>query len=158
MNHSERVKNAVNIAEKKFLDGFNCAEASLAGTADSMGLPDYPPGVATGFGGGVGRCGSLCGALAGGVIALSLKFNRSSPEDKAEYALIMEATEELLNKFKETFKDIDCPPLAGYDLRLVDERKKFAKDPKRKEKCAAYVREAARLSAEIIEKLEYKGK
>ena len=152
MENSSKKQDAVKMAEEKFKEGFNCAEATLAGVSKAMGLPSYPSGIATGFGGGIGRCGSICGALTGGVMAISLQFNRSSPEDKEEYALIMERTAQFINSFQEIFGSIDCPELAGYDLRLIEERKKFARDPKRREKCASYVREAAKLAAGIMEK------
>jgi len=37
------------------------------------------PRIATGFDGGIGRCGSVCGALTGGIVALGAKFGTDEP-------------------------------------------------------------------------------
>ncbi|NLC10695.1 MAG: C_GCAxxG_C_C family protein [Firmicutes bacterium] len=85
-------EKAAERAEQEFKKGFNCAEATLKGVADTMELPPCPQGIATAFGGGIGRCGSLCSALTGAIMAISLSFNRTSPENKKEYALILDST------------------------------------------------------------------
>jgi C_GCAxxG_C_C family probable redox protein len=59
--------------------GRNCAESVLLTAMAHCGIEPggTPARIATGFGGGVGRCqGELCGALAGGVMALGLGFGR----------------------------------------------------------------------------------
>ena len=63
----------------------------------------------------------------------------------------------MFNSFQAAFGDIYCPALSGYDLRLKEDRKKFARDPERRKKCASYVREAANLSAGMIAKLKKAG-
>jgi C_GCAxxG_C_C family probable redox protein len=48
------------------------------------GKSELIPKIATAFGGGIGRCGSLCGALTGGVMAIGIKHgtNEPSPEKR----------------------------------------------------------------------------
>lgn len=69
--------------------GFNCAEAVLqAGMALFDIAPDGTPSrVATCFGGGLGRCKQeLCGALAGGAMALGLAFGRDRAGEPCDLA------------------------------------------------------------------------
>ncbi len=37
--------------------------------------------IATAFGAGIGRQGSVCGAVTGGIIAINLKYGRTKAED-----------------------------------------------------------------------------
>jgi C_GCAxxG_C_C family probable redox protein len=37
------------------------------------------PKLATGFGGGVGRKGSLCGAFTGSIMAMGMKMGKTTP-------------------------------------------------------------------------------
>lgn len=67
--------------------GFNCAEA-ISKTIVELYISDSGsviPKAAAGFGGGIGHSiADTCGALTGGVIALSYLFGRTSPEEDNE--------------------------------------------------------------------------
>jgi len=71
---SDRIEKAVQI----FNSGFNCAQAVFAAFAD-----DLPEGtvlkLATGFGGGIGRRGEICGA----VPVIGHKHGRASRDPEA---------------------------------------------------------------------------
>jgi hypothetical protein len=67
-------------AVKRFLDGYNCAQSVLLTMFEFWnGENALIPKIATGFGGGIGRCGSVCGALTGGVMALGVKYGTNEP-------------------------------------------------------------------------------
>ena len=67
-------------ASSHFLKGYNCAQSVLLTMFEHWnGRNELIPKIATGFGGGIGRCGSLCGALAGGVMALGVRFGTNEP-------------------------------------------------------------------------------
>ncbi len=60
-------------AAQLHLQGYNCAQAVLLVLYEHMhpdGENDVIPKIATGLGGGIGRCGSVCGALSGAVLAV----------------------------------------------------------------------------------------
>lgn len=68
-------------AQATFKAGFNCAEAVFLVVTQAFGL-DVPEQVrlATAFGGGVGRCKEeMCGAVAGGVLAIGALCGREQP-------------------------------------------------------------------------------
>lgn len=54
--------------------GFNCAEAIVMACNEVYGT-DLPVRAATAFGGGL-SCGEVCGACAGGVMAIGMLFGR----------------------------------------------------------------------------------
>ena len=61
-------------AVKSFLEDYNCAQSVLLTMFEYWnGENELIPKIATAFGGGIGRCGSVCGALTGGVMALGIK-------------------------------------------------------------------------------------
>ena len=61
--------------------GFNCAQSVLAALGDYTGLNEKTAlAVSGGFGGGV-RCGEICGACSGAVMALSLANPYTDGED-----------------------------------------------------------------------------
>ena len=62
--------------------GFHCAEAVSKAIIEvyGNGSGNYHPKVATAFGGGLGRTKhEICGAVAGGIIALGYLFGRNTP-------------------------------------------------------------------------------
>jgi C_GCAxxG_C_C family probable redox protein len=65
-------------AEDNFRRGLNCSECVVRALIDTEGL-NLPPEAlkySSGFGGGVGLYGSMCGALSGAVLAVSSVHGR----------------------------------------------------------------------------------
>ncbi len=50
------------------------------------GKNELVPKIAGGFGGGIGRCGSVCGALTGSIMAVGIKYasNETGVEKRAK--------------------------------------------------------------------------
>ncbi len=72
------------------------------------------PGIAFGFAGGIGNSGSVCGAVAGGVMALSLLTEKGETMGEALRALGMAG--EFRRRFEAEMKTISCRELTGLDL------------------------------------------
>jgi C_GCAxxG_C_C family probable redox protein len=67
-------------AMKRFLNGYNCAQSVLLTTFEHWnGKNALIPKIATGFGAGIGRCGSVCGALTGDVMAIGTRYGTNKP-------------------------------------------------------------------------------
>jgi C_GCAxxG_C_C family probable redox protein len=80
--------------------GFHCAEAVSKAVVEtySQELSQDIHGVATAFGGGIGRTHQdICGALTGGVIALGWLFGRNEPG--ADWKDAYESAAELKRRF-----------------------------------------------------------
>jgi C_GCAxxG_C_C family probable redox protein len=83
--------------------GLNCAESVLQTAITHCGIPTdgTPTRIASCFGGGVGRSkDELCGALAGGLMALGLYFGRDVPGASCELAY------DLAAEFRERFIEL----------------------------------------------------
>lgn len=85
---NDLAKEARSRAGNKFKNGLNCSE-SIVHTFNEMlnnPLNSEALKMATGFGGGLGHAGCMCGALTGSVMVLGLLKGRSDPEITREPA------------------------------------------------------------------------
>ena len=136
---------------KYFREGYNCAQSVLLTMFEHWNdKNELIPKIATAFGGGVGRCGSLCGALTGGVMALGIKYGTNEPSLEKRLK-----TYELAHKFYKQFEtqhgSVMCRELIGYDLSTPKELEKARKAKVFEEKCANFVRKAVETLAELTE-------
>ena len=95
----------------------NCAQSVMSVFAEQMGLDlGTSLRVAMAFGGGMGRGGNTCGAVAGAYMALGLA-QTMSPDNPRD---TIEATYELVRKFNEKFTakhgSLLCRELLGCDM------------------------------------------
>jgi len=90
---NKNIENAAQDAKALFSSGFNCAESSLLSVCKAIGInSDAIPKIATGFGGGVSRYGSICGALSGALMALGMAEGRKDPKDNEVKANLYKKT------------------------------------------------------------------
>jgi C_GCAxxG_C_C family probable redox protein len=120
--------------------------------------------AATAFGGGIGRMGSVCGALLGGAMALGLLYGRSIEEmrkghqggkGKTEEKLAL-LTKKLAEKFEKEYNSQLCNDIEkrlfgrSFDKWNPAERKKKEEMGAYTDKCPSVVGKAARWVAELI--------
>ena len=81
------------------------------------------PRIASGFGGGIGGTGAVCGAVVGGVMAIGLKRGRdTASEDRfATWHLV----QEFRRRFEAEMGHICCHELTGTDLSTKEGQKQF---------------------------------
>lgn len=115
----------------------NCAETILyaANEEYNLGLDKTALKIAAGFGGGMG-IDSVCGALTGGIMVLSVLFikDRAHESDR-----VKNLAKELFKRYKEKMGDIDCLPL----------KEKHHND---KIKCLNVIKEAGIILDDIIKR------
>jgi C_GCAxxG_C_C family probable redox protein len=140
---------AAETAARHFDQGHNCAEAVLRAFADDRGEEEVVR-LATGFGGGMGRDGAQCGALAGAAMALGLWFGRLDAEDEVAKERCYESVHELRDRFREACGSVDCRDLVAVDLRTEAGRRAYEDGAVSATVCRQCVREAARIVAEIL--------
>ena len=66
------------------------------------------PQLASGFGGGVGHKGSLCGALTGAVIAIGMKIGRTDPKDRKTLQKVYDKCQQFWGQFEKEFGSVNC--------------------------------------------------
>ena len=131
-----------------FNQGLGCSESVLQAVAEGRGIQsDLIPKIATGLCGGVSRTGGICGAVSGGVLAISMITGRSNAQEPREdcHRLVRLFLSECEAKFGST----NCEKLIGCRLD-TPEGQQFFKDHNLRVKCAGFTREAARLASEAL--------
>ena len=126
-------------------DQFVCSEAVLYTIHRILGtpLPVEIIRLASGFAGGIGGSGYVCGALTGGVMALGLVFGRS--EAGASCPKLLPATRELLDWFNQAFGSNCCAALT---------KNKSTFGGKESNRCGIMTGETAAKTMEMILKYE----
>ena len=103
------------LALKIFDSGLSCAEAvAIAGMKRLGRQNDLIPRIATGFGGGLSRTKSVCGALTGGVLVLSAAFGRNKLGDDRD--VLVGKVQALVEGFRARFGSDNCFTLTGLDF------------------------------------------
>ncbi len=136
-------------ARKEFDLGLYCAESVLAVIAKRYEIQsDIIPSIATGLCSGMGRTCGTCGAVTGGVLAVSLLNGRKSVDDSVERNY--RAVQELLSSFTELYGTTNCADLLGCDLGSNLGQTKFT-DQKLHRRCREFTSIAADLAIKAIE-------
>ena len=118
-------------AVKYFQNGYNCAQSVLLALYEHLepsGKSELVPKIAAGFGGGIGRCGSVCGALTGSIMAVGIKDapNETGVEKRAKaYA---DAKMLLQTIRKAAMVPHLCRDLIKYDFSNPEEAAKARKE------------------------------
>jgi len=106
------------------------------------------PKIATGFCGGIARTNGLCGAVGGAIMAISIFYGRSLPDEPIDKSYI--PVQKLIEMFENRFGSTNCKQLTGCDLRTEEGRKQFF-STNMIEQCKIYTEEATRIAMSIIE-------
>jgi C_GCAxxG_C_C family probable redox protein len=111
------------------------------------------PKLATGFGGGIGRKGSLCGAFTGSIMAIGMKMGRTDPEDKATVAKVYEKCREFWDRFEREFGSNVCYKIIGAHLDNEKERQRWLASGGM-EKCGEIIERTAFMLCEFLNGIE----
>ncbi len=110
------------------------------------------PKIASGFAGGIGNSGSVCGAVVGGVMAIGLKLGRADTMEGMLQNLGL--AREFRRRFEEEMGEIGCRELTGLDLSNdVDVAELMESDISQKV-CFPAVSAAYRLAVELLRESE----
>jgi C_GCAxxG_C_C family probable redox protein len=137
-------------AAKYFKEDYNCAQSVLLTMQEYYGIRRNRliPGIAIAFGGGIGRRGSLCGALTGAIMAIGLKHGTNKTvligKEKA-YETALKFYEEFVKECGSPY----CRELIGYDLTSPKELEKLRKSNVHEEKCTYFVKKAVEILIDL---------
>jgi C_GCAxxG_C_C family probable redox protein len=135
------ISKAVNY----FRSGYICAQAVLLAMQEfwQVQVP-VEPKIASAFGAGIGRRGSLCGALTGGILAISWVYgtnNPSSEERQPAYALALD----YYNRFHDKCGSVFCHELIGYDLTNPEQQEAARQANIYMDRCVQFIEDAISL-------------
>lgn len=141
-------------ARNAFDSGFNCAESVLRAVSkhtepEKEHAESFIPRIATGFGGGIARNGDVCGAVSGGVIAISLALGRNKSDESREPCY--PAVDRFYNDFVKTFGTCKCCELTGVNFKTPEGNQAY-RDRIHRERCTPIVEWAAKTATDVIKK------
>lgn len=141
--------------EMMAVDRFHCSQAIAAVGQEKLGRGNDDVIRAMGaFGGGLGGNGEVCGALAGGLAVLGLRYSRAASDEKENPKMWAEA-EELVRRFRDEIVNqsgtIYCRDIAGVNWKNREEAKAFYQGDKVK-KCIRIVGQTALVLGEMLER------
>lgn len=114
------------LATEKFLAGYSCSQAVLYSACKRLSLePDFALRISTGLGAGIARSGNICGAVSGGILALSLKYGRGEGEDKTKTQDTYARVEAFIKAFEEKHGSVKCRELIECDLATEEGTRRF---------------------------------
>ena len=120
MNHIEK-------AQKLFSQKFHCSQAVFAAFAQEFGITEEQAlKIGACFSGGICK-GEVCGACAGALMALGMKFGQTKVGDTDTRLKANDITVKYLDKFCEINGSYICKDLLGCDLSTV-EGQKYARE------------------------------
>jgi C_GCAxxG_C_C family probable redox protein len=84
--HNEQQSTIKELAGQNFKAGYNCAESVVRTFRDfyKLDISDEALKMASGFGGGLGHAGCMCGALSGATMVLGMLQGRTNKEQSRE--------------------------------------------------------------------------
>jgi len=143
--------NPIEQAEKYFASGYACSQSVLAAFSQELNLPkETALKIAEGFGGGIGGRGSICGAVSGAIMVLSLKFGSTNPNDQPAKDLLDQKIQNFLQQFQNQHQNIICSELLGIDISTDKGLKTANQKNLFQNQCPKYVNSAAHILTNLL--------
>jgi C_GCAxxG_C_C family probable redox protein len=134
-----------------FKGNIHCSQIVLGEMADQLGYSrEEAYKMANAFGGGA-FIGDTCGAVAGAMIAIGLKYGNDEPGNKEQDLLCRAKVKEFQDKFKERRNTLYCRELLGYNFAIPEERQAAFDTGKVFELCPCLVMDALDILNNIFE-------
>lgn len=152
MTPKEMRKKAIELMA---VQKFHCSQAIASVGQEKLGKGHDEVIRAMGaFGGGLGGNGEVCGALAGALAVLGLRYSRAQSDEKENPKMWADA-EELVRRFRDEIVNqggtIYCRDIAGVNWRDRGQTKAFYQGEQVK-KCVRIVGDTALLLCEMLER------
>lgn len=133
-----------------FKNGCNCSQSVLSVFAKEFGLDENTTlKIASGFGGGVGHMGLICGAVTGAVMVIGLKSGMSLEKTYESNQKVYDIIGRLSDEFKKRNKTVICKELINVDFNDPEAYRKARKEGIFYSACTKYVSDAVDILEEL---------
>jgi C_GCAxxG_C_C family probable redox protein len=141
-----------DIAEARFLRGYNCAQSIVYAFSDALQLDkDLGLKIACGFGAGMGRKQEVCGAVTGGIMVIGLRYGRGENDDRKATDLAYEKVRELMDRFAGKYGTFSCRELLDKcELNTGEGQRQFKEKDLLHKVCAPCVASVAEILEDIL--------
>jgi C_GCAxxG_C_C family probable redox protein len=131
--------------------GLNCAQSVVKAFATEIEADENSTlRMAAAFGGGMGRCGYVCGAVFGAAFVIGARFGNCDPADGAARDRAHAAVRQLLERFQVEHGSVMCRELIGIDLRNPEALKRAREEGVFANRCSLFVRSSGRILEQIL--------
>jgi C_GCAxxG_C_C family probable redox protein len=138
-------------AVEQFESGLNCSQAVAGEFADELGVDaDAAHRLACGFGGGMGRTGSVCGAVTGAVMVIGLAACDPDPRASTAKLHTYELVRSFLNEFQQRHGSTICRELLGCDIGTPEGHAQAQQDGLFRTRCPRYVEDAVEILEDLL--------
>lgn len=134
-----------------FLSGYNCTQSVLTILYEHIPTEEKTtliPRIASGFGGGIGLCGSVCGSLTGSIMAVGVKYG-SNESGEGNNVKAYTKSWQLFKQFEKQHGSVICRELIKYDLSKPEELAKARQEGVFEKRCVKFVASAVENFLEI---------
>ena len=129
---------------------FNCAQSVFYAFAEDVGMDKKMAlRVASCFGGGM-RCGEVCGAVSGVLMAIGMKYGSSEENDETGQYLAYKKEKEFINSFKEKHETILCRELLGFEASEPEDMQRVVQQGLHITVCTKAIVSAIRIAEELL--------
>ena len=113
----EKGSSVAEVALDRLMKGHVCAQSTFTAFAEQMGMDyDIALKVSSGFGGGMWK-GSICGGVAGCIMAIGLKYGGPTEENRIRTTL---QVRKLTERLEVKHGSINCAHIIGLDVGKHD--------------------------------------
>jgi len=138
-------------ASEYFKGNLNCAQSVFSTFSPELDLDHVTAWkIATPFGGGLSHMREVCGAVAGALMVIGLKYGMTEDEDLEAKDKSYALAQEFASRFTSKHESINCHKLIGYDLDNAEEYEKAKSEGVFDRVCTNLVRDAVEILEEII--------
>lgn len=131
------------------------SEALAVSKAKGIEL-DCIPRIGTGFAGGVGPHGEVCGALMGGVPISGLLYGADLPDEEVKYAAYAK-TMQFVECFKEANGATRCKDLIEIDLNMDKDFQTYKARNLKENVCSGVITNAVHILMQLLEEWDEFG-
>ena len=145
------VSRQVDSALSRFSQGSNCTQAILSAYARQFGLDEQTASrIAAGFGSGMGQMGQTCGAVAGAILVLGLKYGATSPGDHQSKETTYERVREFADRFTARNGSLVCRELLCCGVEPPENFEPSRETYLFSTNCPRFVRDACEILEELL--------
>lgn len=139
------------LIQGKFMQGYDCSQVILSHFAEKLGISEEMANkVSACFGGGMLQA-DTCGAFAGALMVIGMKYGHYDPEQLlAQKEVMMAKSGEFRKKFFENHATCNCKALLGYDVSTPEGFQEALGSGRMMSFCPALVREVIEMLDEIM--------
>lgn len=140
-------------AQDLFFGAYNCAQSVLAAFAGDYGMSrEMALKVSCGFGAGMGRLQTTCGAVTGAVMVIGLQFGKSAEDENDRKELTYSKVRELIKRFEKRFGSTTCLQMVNNcNFNTGEGEKKYEDEQLQLHVCNEAVKYAVEILKDILE-------